>query len=115
MIRSFVRGGGRDQTSTEPRGSMSSSTKVAHRRSEIFADGKPLTPPKSNILYIMKTFRLILGTFILVVGAIISRADVMTELNRTSVNLNTQAQTNDGRTRVLTARARAGAKMLLHP
>jgi hypothetical protein len=62
-----------------------------------------LGPPKSNILYIMKTFRLILGAFILVVGATISRADVMTELTRTSVNLNTQAQTNDGRTRVLTA------------
>jgi hypothetical protein len=65
--------------------------------------GKPLTPPKSNILYIMKTFRLLIAAFILVCGGAVSRADVMTDLNRTSVDLNTQAQTNDGRTRVLTA------------
>jgi hypothetical protein len=51
----------------------------------------------------MKTFRLIIAAFILVFGGAVSRADVMTDLNRTSVDLNTQAQTNDGRTRVLTA------------
>jgi hypothetical protein len=82
---------------------MPKSNKVADRRIEILHMGKPLTPPKSNILYIMKTLKLIIAAFILVFGGAVSRADVTTDLNRTSVDLNTQAQTNDGRTRVLTA------------
>jgi hypothetical protein len=73
------------------------------RRIEILRMGKPLTSPKSNILCIMKTFRLIIAAFIVVVAATMSRADVMTDLKRTSADLNTQAQTNAGRTRVLTA------------
>ena len=51
----------------------------------------------------MRKLSLISAAFFLMVSAAVSRADVMTELNRASVDLNTQAQTNDGRTRVLTA------------
>jgi hypothetical protein len=51
----------------------------------------------------MRKLSLIIAAFLLVVGAAVSRADVMTDLKRTSADLNTQAQTNDGRTRVLTA------------
>jgi hypothetical protein len=51
----------------------------------------------------MRKSSLITAAFVLVFGAAVSRADVMTDLHKTSVDLNTQAQTNDGRTRVLTA------------
>ena len=51
----------------------------------------------------MRKLSLITAVFVLVFGAAVSRADVMTDLKRTSVDLNTQAQTNDGRTRALTA------------
>jgi hypothetical protein len=51
----------------------------------------------------MKKLRVITGIFLLVLSAAVSRADVMTDLKRTSADLNTQAQTNDGRTRVLAA------------
>ena len=51
----------------------------------------------------MRKVSLITVAFVLVFGAAVSRADVMTDLHKTSVDLNTQAQTNDGRTRVLTA------------
>jgi len=51
----------------------------------------------------MKTFRLIIAAFILVVVATMSRADVTTDLKKTTVDINAQAQTNAGRTRVLTA------------
>lgn len=51
----------------------------------------------------MRKLSLITAAFVLVFGAAVSRADVMTDLKRTSADLNTQAQTNDGRTRVLTA------------
>jgi hypothetical protein len=51
----------------------------------------------------MKKLSLITATFLLVFGAAVSRADVMNDLQRTTLDLNSQAQTNDGRTRVLTA------------
>jgi hypothetical protein len=51
----------------------------------------------------MKKLSLIITAFFLVAGVAVSRADVMTDLKRASVDLNSQAQTNDGRTRVLTA------------
>jgi len=51
----------------------------------------------------MKKLRVITGIFLLVLSAAVSRADVMTDLKRTSADLNTQAQTNAGRTRVLAA------------
>jgi hypothetical protein len=51
----------------------------------------------------MKTLSLITAAFLLVFGAAALRADVMKDLKRTTLDLNTEAQTNDGRTRVLTA------------
>src|SRR5260370_7635304 len=65
--------------------------------------GKPLTPPKSNILYIMKKLKLIIAAFLLVFGGTVARADVTTDLKKTTADISAQAQTNDGRTRVLTA------------
>lgn len=82
---------------------MPTSNKVADGRIGILRMGKPLTPPKSNVLYIMKTLKLIIAAFILVFGGAVSRADVMTDLKKTTVDISAQAQTNDGRTRVLTA------------
>jgi TolA-binding protein len=51
----------------------------------------------------MRKLGLIIAALFLVVGAAVSPADMMTDLKKTSVDLNAQAQTNDGRTRVLTA------------
>ena len=51
----------------------------------------------------MRKLGLIIAALFLVVGAAVSRADMMTDLKKTSVDLNAQAQINDGRTRVLTA------------
>src|SRR5260370_23475305 len=65
--------------------------------------GKPLTPPKSNILYIMKKLKLIIAAFLLVFGGTVARADVTTDLKKTTADISAQAQTNYGRTRVLTA------------
>jgi hypothetical protein len=51
----------------------------------------------------MKRLGLIIATFFLVIGAAVSRTDMTAELKRTAVDINTQAQTKDGRTRVLMA------------
>ena len=51
----------------------------------------------------MRKLSSITAAFVLVFGAAVSRADVMTDLKKTSIDLNTQAQTKDGRTRVLMA------------
>jgi hypothetical protein len=51
----------------------------------------------------MKKLRVITGIFLLVLSAAVSRADVTTDLKKTTVDINTQAQTNAGRTHVLTA------------
>src|SRR6266487_1313416 len=51
----------------------------------------------------MKRLSLIIAAFFLVIGAAVSRTDMTAELKRTTVDINTQAQTKDGRTRVLMA------------
>jgi hypothetical protein len=64
---------------------------------------KTETCVKKGSLINMKTFRLIIAALIVVLGVTMSRADVTTDLKKTTVDINTQAQTNAGRTRVLTA------------
>ncbi len=51
----------------------------------------------------MKRLSLIIAAFFLVIGAAVSRTDMTAELKRTTVDINTRAQTKDGRTRVLMA------------
>jgi hypothetical protein len=51
----------------------------------------------------MKALTLIIAASFLMLCAAVSRADVTADLKRTTVDINTQAQTNDGRTHVLTA------------
>jgi hypothetical protein len=54
----------------------------------------------------MKRLSLIIAAFFLMIGAAVSRTDMTAELKRTTVDINTQAQTKDGRTRVLMAISR---------
>jgi hypothetical protein len=51
----------------------------------------------------MKRLSLIIAAFFLVIGAAVSRTDMTAELKRTAVDINTQGQAKDGRTRVLMA------------
>jgi hypothetical protein len=51
----------------------------------------------------MKKISLIIAAFFLVVNAAVSRTDVTADLTKATAEINTQAQTNDGRPRVLRA------------
>ena len=54
----------------------------------------------------MKEISLIIAAFFLVISAAVSRTDVTADLIRATAEINTQAQTNDGRARVLRAISR---------